>query len=342
MNYLKQLFLAVVCLLAGIVSAVPASADDDGQVGYNIQAILPENQVNKEHSFFDLRMKPNQEQTIEFVINNTSSETAEFEISINQAYTNDQGFIDYADKDVPPDSSQKYLINDIATTDNQVTVQASSSKIVPIRLKMPSEQFDGQILAGIQVTKQPKDTKAEKGRISNVYGYVLGLKLTETDQEVPRDLKLLGVEGAAAFGKTSVVAVLQNPTMDAYGELKYKAKVMNKASGEVEKEAAFDNHMQIAPNSQYRFAIDWGGDKLVAGDYTLDLTVSDAKENVWEFTEAFTITAEEAKKINEATIGQAGASDWPLWLYVIGGIVLGMLILGIVWYGLWKKRKPHS
>ncbi|EGP5244601.1 DUF916 domain-containing protein, partial [Enterococcus faecium] len=42
-------------------------------VGFNVKAILPENQLNKENSFFDLRVAPNQKQEIELLITNTSS-----------------------------------------------------------------------------------------------------------------------------------------------------------------------------------------------------------------------------------------------------------------------------
>jgi hypothetical protein len=73
-------------------------------VGYDVQAVIPENQVDKTKSFFDLRMQPDQKQTISVRINNTSDQDSEYKVTINQAYTSDQGFIDYSD---PKKSNRK-------------------------------------------------------------------------------------------------------------------------------------------------------------------------------------------------------------------------------------------
>jgi hypothetical protein len=335
MKKIISLLFALLLLLYPVSEKI--LAETEGNVGFSIQAVIPENQVDKEQSYFDLRMTPDQEQMIEVQIKNTSNETSQFIVNVNQAYTNSAGFIDYEDATVKKDKSLLYDISDIATYDSSVEVAANSSVSFPITLKMPSKSFDGQILAGIQVIK---DTDSKSEGITNNYGYVLGLKLTESDVEVKRDLKLLSVKPAVSFSRTSVVATLQNPTMDAFGHLKYEAEVKNKATDEVEKKVTYDNNMQMAPNSTYGFAIDWDDKALVAGEYSLTLTVSDAKSNVWKFTEDFTITAKEADDVNALTVNRvADTGGVPLWAIIVI-VILSLIIIG--WFIFFLKRRKKE
>lgn len=336
MKTFRQFLLVTVLLLGGFLLGEKV-VYADGDVGYDIQAVLPENQINQADSFFNLRMTPSQTQTIEFIINNTSNQPSIYQMSINQAYTNNQGFIDYDKDEGSNDASLKYPINEIAQMASEVTVAANSSVSVPIELTMPAESFDGQILAAIEVIK---DTKKSNEGISNSYGYVLGLKLTETDNEVPRELKLLSVKPAISFQKTSVVANLQNPTMDAYGHLKYDAKIYNRETDQLVKKANFDDDMQMAPNSTYSFVIDWKNQLLEAGDYRLALKVSDAKGNVWVFKKNFTITAEEAEEVNTVITSQNN-QKMPIWLYVLLGVILALLLIIIVFLLLKRKKNEE-
>lgn len=137
-------------------------------------------------------MNPGQKQTIEFILNNSGDEETTYAISINQGYTNAQGYIDYSEKNIQIDNSLKYPIKDLVTYDKEVTIAGQESKKVPIDIQMPSKVFDGQIMAGIQVTKKNEDTK--NNSIDNEIGYIIGLKLQETDTEVKRDIQLVSVK----------------------------------------------------------------------------------------------------------------------------------------------------
>lgn len=203
-------------------------------------------------------------------------------------------------------------------------------------LSMPAESYEGQVLGVIQVIKENDESKEG---ISNDYGYILGLKLTESDTEVKRQLKLKTIEPSESFGKTSVVAVLESPAMDAYGHLKYAATVKNADTEKVVRTVSYDNDMQMAPNSQYRFAIDWKNKRLEKGNYTLHLKVSDAKNNVWEFDRRFTISDKQAKEVNTATIDVASEKTLPAWVFVVIGILLAIILLGIIWFIVSKRKR---
>lgn len=335
---MKKKFLAACVMLLGILAVTINVQAADDNIGFNIRMIKAENQIN-DSSFFDLRVLPKQEQTIYVQVNNTSTEKGNYSININQAYTNKQGFIDYSDSKEAEKVAAPIKVNDILNYDKKITLEPNTSKNVPIKIKMPEKKFDGEVLAGIQVSKDLE--KSEKAQISNQYGYILGLRLTETDNAVQRKLELKKVKPSHEFGKPAVIASLKNPTMDAYGHLKYKIDIIDKSTKKSVLKKDYDSDMQIAPNSTYNLAIEMNEKELNAGNYTLNLTVTDAKENKWQFKKDFEITNIDIKDINDATISQDNQGTNYLWIIVILILIL-LIIAALIWIILLKKKKKED
>ena len=331
----KFFFLAAVILAAMLVGS-PTKAAQSEDVGFNIQMIPATNQIDRTQSYFDLRMQPNQKQTVYVKITNTSAEEANYAINVNQAYTNDQGFIDYTTNKTPSKKKMPFSIDKIANYDKKISLKGQSSIQVPITLTMPKEKFDGQILSGIQVTRLDED---KSGQINNRYGYVLGLKLTETDTPVKRDLQLKEVFPKAMFGKPAIVAKLSNPTMDAYGHLKYTVEIKDKQTAKKIIQKTYDSDMQMAPNSTYDFAIEYKeNDRLPSGQYVLDLTITDAKKNKWTFNRSFEVSDKQVDKVNSLSIGENQKT--PIWIYIIGILIVLLVIGGIIL--IMRKRKQKK
>lgn len=339
---MKKLTISFILLLTTLLTALPLSAQaEEGNVGFSAHAILPDNQVNSDVTYFDLRMTPSQQQTIQVEVINNSSEETTFDVNVNQATTNESGFIDYEKVDGAFDESLKYPIDEIVSYEKEVTVPANSTQLVDIDITMPTESYDGEILAGIQVLKNPHRGEDTTGQITNLFAYLIGLRLTETDVEVPRELKLGSVTGDVAFGKSAVVAQIINPKMTSIGKLNYEGIVYQKGKKDstTEEFSYVGKEMSMAPNSVYDFAIDLGEKAMKSGDYVLELQVSDAKDNVWNFTEEFTVTAEEAKAINKIVIPAAPNDGMPGWLAIAAGIAAGLVVFGLLLFALRKRKK---
>lgn len=336
--FLLGIGISVISLMLFTVNNVFAASENDN-VGFTINAIHPENQIDKNNTFFNLRMTPGQKQTIEVNLINTSNIDSEYTVSVNQAYTNKQGFIDYADSNVKPDSSQKYPINDLISYEKEVKVSAGESFKIPFEIQMPEEQYDGEILAAIQITK--KQDRSSSDAVSNQVGYVLGLKLTETDTPVKREIQLENVKASAIYGKATIAAKLKNPTMDAIGKLKYVVEVKDQKTGKKIKQATFDSSMEMAPNSTYDFYVDLGEEGVVSGDYVMNLVITDAKNNEWKFNEKFQITAKEARDVNKVTV-DVGKTVIPMWIYLIIGAAILLVIVAIVVLILKRKKKKEE
>lgn len=61
-----------------------------------ISAVIPDNQIDKNKTYFDLLMTPGEEQELEVVLTNSSDEAITMESSVNSAITNDNGVVDYS------------------------------------------------------------------------------------------------------------------------------------------------------------------------------------------------------------------------------------------------------
>jgi len=328
---------AVMLITSLNFTQINVHAEED-PVGYNIQMVKAENQMDNDVSYYDLRVKPGQKQTIYLRINNTSAKDSEYSININPAYTNDQGFIDYSDsKKANSTVKPPYNIRNIFKYNDKIKVGANSQKNIPIYINIPKEKFDGQILAGINVFKA--NQKQEKGKITNRYNYILGIKLTETDNSISRKLKLIKVYPGSTFAKASVIAVLENPTMDAYGHLKYSVDIKRKSDNKTITKKRYDNGMQIAPNSKYNFSVDIGKKNMVRGKYVMNLKVADAKGNNWKFSRDFQITQSQADSINRATVGESDEKPDYIWWTCL---ILALLAIFIVIYMISKERKKEK
>ena len=108
---MKKKFL-IICIF--ICSTLFISTKvDAASMGYSVKANIPENQIDKDKSYFDLKMKPNEEQAITLTVSNSSEEKIELNIVPNNAKTNQNGVIDYSEENLKKDNSQVYSLTDI-------------------------------------------------------------------------------------------------------------------------------------------------------------------------------------------------------------------------------------
>lgn len=274
----------------------------EGEVGYSVQAIQPENQINKTASYFDLMMEPGQEQTILINIYNTSNEDIEVAVHITNPITNRNGIIDYTNLEAEADESLKVPITEIASIEeNDIKIHANSTTQVPIHLIMPAEEFDGIILGGIYVEKIPEESeeKEESVQIQNRYSYVIGLQLRENDTVVKPDLLLKEVNPELVNYRTSVIAKIQNRAPIIADHLNIQAKVFDSDDKEI-RFAGVENY-RLAPNITMDFVIDWENKLLEPGTYKVSMYVNNGDES-WVWNEEFIIPEEEAILLNEEAV----------------------------------------
>ncbi|MBO0446167.1 DUF916 and DUF3324 domain-containing protein [Enterococcus ureilyticus] len=311
-------------------------------MAYSVKANIPENQIDKSKTYFDLKMTPGQKQDVSLTISNSSKEKATIIITPNIALTNQNGVIDYNQEKAKQDSSLKVPITDIISDKQKVTLEPQETKDVVFTLQMPEVAFDGTILGGFYITKESTDKEekdSESVQIKNRYSYVIGIQLRENEQTVKPVLQLNDVKPTLQNYRTAISANLQNTQATIINNLEVEAKISKKGSTEVLYETT-KKDMSMAPNSNFYFPITMNNQPLKAGDYTLRLTAKDQTEN-WKFEQDFNISAEDTKKLNKEAVDlEEEPTDWLKIGLIIGAIII--VLLGLLFFFIHRSKKKKQ
>lgn len=323
---------------SGFLSIIAQASDDDGS-SFTYKVIQPENQHNKKVGYFDLRMTPDQEQTVIIKMNNSSDKEITVNVSLNSAKTNTNGVIEYGPSKLEKDKSLKYDFADLVKGDTTVKIPPKQSVDYPLTIKMPATQFDGVISGGIYMI-QKGQTEDQEAMIKNEYGYLVGMILTETDIAIKPSLQLNKVFAEQQNYRNAVFINYSN-TQPAYiDNMTVDVQIMAKGSDEVLYDTK-QNKMRMAPNSQINFPVLMNGEKMVAGDYRAHVLVTTDNDGRWEWEQEFTITDEEADKFNQEDVSllQESRVNWPLILILVAGALSMVLGIFFVVHFLNRKKK---
>lgn len=327
------------------LSARAATDGDTGNIGYYVRAVLPENQIDDTLTYFDLHMAPGQSQVLEVEVVNETNEAITVDLAAISASTNRNGVIDYKTPDIR-DKTLEHPFSELATPEaSSLTIQANGTAIARVVIDMPGESYDGVVLGGMVFTRQPDgaQTAAEGTSVQNVYSYVLGVKLSETDTAVAPAFEIESIKGETVNYLPALVHNIRNTEaaivkgMDLHITVK---DAEGNTVAEVEKTG-----IDMAPNSVMPLAVTPEGSQLVPGDYTSEITLTHNGQSV-DFTEKFTVGSVEAENINAVTPGgtetqpamQIGATT--VILLAIGAAVVVLLLIIVLL--LVRRRKDQQ
>ncbi|WP_099223829.1 DUF916 and DUF3324 domain-containing protein [Listeria costaricensis] len=342
MRFTVKFFIALGLLFTGL-NLLPQMASADSTINFGVEAEIPDNQIDKKQSYFDLKMSPGQEQTVYVNVSNATSNKVTVEMNINAATTNDNGYVDYSEGDKKPDASMKNNITDMVEYDKEIEVQPGETKKVPIKITMPDESYDGIVLGGINFTQKEsevagdEESSKDESMVKNRYSYVIGLMLTETDTAVEPDMELKSIKPGQYNYANYVKVNLQNPTSAMITGLNIDAKVYKDGSDEVLHETKKEG-LSMAPNSNFNYMIDWENQEFKPGTYRMKMTATDGNDHTWKWDEKFTIERDDAKKYNDRAVGLE--KDYT-WLYITLGIV-GLLILLLIVFLLGRRSSKKK
>lgn len=285
-----------------LLFSVPAEAIQS----FSVEAVLPENQVNKEVGYFHLCLAPGEQQIVEIKLYNDTSEEQTYRLAINPATTNRQGAIVYDRSDKASDNAIQAIAK---PKQEQVTVAANSVGKAEVEIIMPSEAFPGIQLGGIWISEVSKQDEGEKGKVAiqNKVGYVIALLLVNSN-EFPvygeSGLKLLEVKPESDLGRSYIEAAIQNPYPEIQQELTVEGKIL--LEGKVITEVKLEN-VKIAPNSVLPLQLELKN-PLEAGTYSFE-AVASGKEQQWDFQKEFEVTKKITNTMKEHMVKRESKSS---------------------------------
>lgn len=288
------------------------------ELRFSVETEIPENQIDKTKTYFDLMMKPDQEQILKVRAANSTDENLVIDVSVKSATTNSNGVIEYGesltalDKSAPADLSEIIQLKDGGES---------------VELPAKSEKVDE--------TKDKQKENTNGIAIENRYAYTVAVLLRENETVVQPELSLEKVEPTQRNARSVISATLLNHEAAYLQSMKVTANVKNKKTNNVilEKE---QEDMQMALNSIFNFPIPYEENEMEAGTYVLAMTVEGSGKK-WQFTKEFTISKEEAKTFNEKDVTVKKTESKLIYLLI--GLLLLLLIICLFIILRLKKQK---
>lgn len=342
MTFFKTIKYCLMALLLVACFSLSEAAFADG-MGYSVKAIIPENQIDKTKTYFDLKMTPGQTQNLELEIKSSSSETLNLAVEPYIATTNQNGELEYSVEPEKNDSTLVYPITRLISGKQKVTLLPKETKRITFSLKMPKKAFEGKIVGGFNVYDEAnngtKETASKKNevQIKNVFSVVIGIQLRENLDKVKPELKLNTVKAGLFNYRTAITANIQNIKSDFVSELTLNAKIRKNGSKKVIYEAE-KSEMAMAPNSNFNFPISLENQELAAGSYDLEVTAH-SKKDEWTFNKKFRITEDEATQLNAEAV-EIEKQPTNTFIMIIISVVSFIFVLMIVFIVvLWRRKK---
>lgn len=334
----KFWLITVLVAMLGLSISLPASAN---QITFGAEANLPASQVNKSVNYFDLKLKPGATETATVTVENGTNKEVKIKPKVTTATTNMNGVVEYS-KTGKADKTLKYKISDyVKPTQKEVVLAAKESKKITLEFKMPNHKLNGVLAGGLQLQDQnalAKKSKAKSGTsVQNQYAYVIGIVMRQSTKKVTPQLKLGAVTPTQENYRNVINSTIRNVSPTYVNKLSVNAKVKKQNSDKVVYTQKTTN-MQMAPNSVFKYPLRLNGEKLKAGDYTMDI-VAKSKGQTWHFTRNFTIDADKARSLNKKDVSIK--TDYT-WLYVTTGFILLVVAGLIIWWMMRKKMKRQQ
>lgn len=310
------------------------------QLNFSVKPVLPEFQLDKEKTYFDLKLPNKNDTEVEVVLSNQTDKDVTVETSLNRATTNINGIVEYGKPTEKDDSSLVIDIEKIVTiAEPSVVVKAKSDRKINIKIAQPKEKIEGVLAAGLTFKEKQADEdegKSEGLAIKNEYAYLVALLIhgDKKQEDIKSELVLNEVEATQSNVRNMIAANLQNTQGKYLNKLAIEGKVTKKD----DKETLYElkkTDLQMAPNSNFNYLIPLDGKRMVPGKYTVHLTAK-SESGDWKFDKDFTITAEEAKEYNEKDVN-IEKPDYT-WFYVAGGVAL-LVLIQIMIIIIIKKKK---
>ena len=326
--------IGLIVLLVWLTVFVPTSAqaEEDAQnpAGYTVESVIPDNQVDKEKTYYHLKMVPEQAQTIQVKVISMQKEPVKVKLAVHDAVSSEVGAIDYAAEKPKLDKSLKDPITSfvkIKGDQKEITVQNFEEKIVEYEIQMPKEAYAGVKLGSLRFLREGEDNKENQSGLIPEYARVIALMLTEDEDTFNHgaELHLKNVQLSLSNGRKVIAANIQNDQPKVLQKMTINGQVKEKGKSEVLAKHEMED-FSVAPNSNFNFEIPLGVERFLPGTYVF---TGEAKGDgkTWKWEEEFTVGEKQAEKINEETVFKLQVPKWVPWVAL--GLVVALIGLGI-------------
>ena len=331
--FIKQHWAKLFCFAVLFCFSAQGQATE-GTLNFYVTPELPTSQVSEGAGYFDLLLKPGQQERLSLKLQNASEQSIELAITPHTAYTNVHGVVEYGKDAEQPNTTMIHSIDEMIAPMPSIQLKGNETKTVDLLLTMPKESFEGFLAGGLRIVEvnegSTDESQAEGLAIKNEFAYVVGVLVSNSRNAVPPQLELVDVFADQLNYRNVFSATIQNPMPTFVNRLAVEATIQKE--NEILYHAQ-EQKMQMAPNSHFNFPISLAGDRFQPGEYLLTMKAQSGEDS-WEWEQTVTIQADEARALNQRDVTITSTMHgWLVALLVIGVLIVLLFILLI-----WRKK----
>lgn len=326
----------VALILWSVAIPVTSHAASTDGAGFTLKIKRPANTLDPQSSYFNLLVKPGDRQLLTLTVHNQRRTTRKIRVTPVSAYTSNNGYVTYKPQVKTSDTTAKQQFTDLVSGSETATLGPNQTKSVMFLLTIPAKRFAGMIMGGFQAVDADQTQSGSHGKgfsINNRYALIMGATVQEDRQMKTPELEVTRVTPQVVNKTTVVSARVANQTPTLFGQLKIKATVTKAGDSKVLHGTTREN-LTVAPASVFDFQTDWDHSAFQPGKYTLHL-VATSGTKTWRFTEPFTVSAADARRLNKQGTNLKHERSW-WWLWIL---LVILLLVAMYYYGKYRERK---
>lgn len=332
-------FATALLMNIGINNVHADNKSVENSAGFTAAPVIE--QGNNKSSYFDYTLNPGDTKTLNVKVSNVSNKPKTLLVKPNQAITNSNAIIDYANDNgaITSKTNFKSIVSDYQG--KTVTLDPEKTATVPFTITMPADKFSGIILGSFVVSDKNAAAAAKNNKettINQIYQYAIAAVIRSSDAAQIKP-NLINSESkythknsrpvvSTSFENTTGQAIF-NSNMDValYQGTKKIAERKNQSTS-------------IAPNSKFNYVFDLATNQLSNGKYKIVYTFKYNK-TVKHFTNYFTVNSKDVADVKNNTSNFEFKKNNNYLIWIVVGVVFGLMLFVIIIL-LMKNKKNNK
>ncbi|MEG0327924.1 MAG: DUF3324 domain-containing protein [Erysipelothrix sp.] len=336
----KRILVSIMSLLIVVVMVNPIEAASYNK--FTINAVQPENQIDKSVGYFDLRVDSETKQTLEVEVFNNGNEPMEAKMLLVNGSTGNNATKQFNIQTDIDESMQHPITDFVSLREETMVVKPKSKETVHLDVDLKDASFDGVIMGGITVVANEVNMNDKKGNdgeiaLDNQIAYTLAVQMRMSDIEIDSNLNYLKTDYTVVDMQPKFTSNIQNDQAVLLNNISIKGDVRYKDSNKVVGTVNRDNG-GILPNTNFDVVYDLSEDSVESGVYVVDLKITDGKDT-WHWQETIDVTNEQIDSATNEKIDFKDKSKSKFYIIILGILILIILILLFI---ILKRRKKDE
>ncbi|EOT41026.1 WxL protein peptidoglycan domain-containing protein [Enterococcus columbae] len=337
-NYNRCLLL-LVCLFILLFGQARLIFATENSAPFVVRTENSPYQVDQSKSYFDLRLPAKQKVALTVQIHNVVDYPVKISVSVNQATTNLNGFVEYGPSNNKLASNLPFVLKSCVTIDQpELIIPAKETITTTVYVTIADDQFAGVVAGGLTFLDVTHEKQGGDTAFNNRFAYTVAILLHGALPALENQLSILTAKMSEMNQQQALLIQLANQRANYLNQLQVQATLYNSKQQAVLK--LNKKQLQMAPNSLVSLPFFLENNALSSGSYRLKI-VAMTPEAKWQKVQTLQIKSSPIPTLAGQNQDQNPVSGQLLWILIIFLVLCIFILIGIILYLMLRKNKKQ-